>query len=210
MRIFSSRHEDESTEISRNVQRIRVSAENYANNWVGAPDPYSWIFTQLNDTLSGGEIKRAIELANEERLAKERLGGHINDPVIIPEASNYAFRCLISNSNFGLENTEEAFSKFGIDYLDLQTARNILPGTIWTTYAFPLPSEIKKGKDVSIIAVYRNTPFVFSTKKDRTDTILISNNGGVRSSISTVTTKEAANYPLLRDIYLGQAQVHFT
>ncbi len=210
MKLFGWNYDGESAEISRNVQKIRVSAQDYANNWIDSSDPYSWIFTQLNKALPEGEIKQAIELANEERIAKERAGGHINDPIIIPEASRYAFRCLIRNSNFGLKDTEAAFAKLGIDNPDLESARNILPGTIWTTYAFPLPSETRKGKNVSIIAVYRNVPFVFSAKKDQADTTLISSSGGVRNSMSIITDKEAMNYPTLRDTYLGQTQIHFT
>ena len=174
------------------------------------PDPYEWIFSKLEEKLPYGQIKKAIYLANKERLAKEQVGGHINDPAIIPEAAQYAFRCLIRNSNsHELRATESALAAYGFNYLDLEAARNILPDTIWKTYAFPLPSKIQKGENVSIIAVYKNTPFVIPRSNDRTENVLISLGEKVRNGLTIITDLEAKKYPTLKKNYLGQAQIHF-
>lgn len=205
----------------QHVIRINVSAEDYAKNWTESPDPYTWIFKELSDKLPEGDLKKAIELANDERLEKEQRGAHINDPVIIPEASKFAFRCITRNSNNSpqpshpdstIDKTEKLFFELGIDSPDVETAGYILPGTIWTRYAFPLPSDIDKGKNISIIMIYNNVPFVLPPKPEETDVVLIKLPERTHPDfISKISVEKAKTkgYPTLRDICLGQIQIHF-
>jgi hypothetical protein len=197
-----------------------IPMKDYLKQW--GPNPTTWVYDQIEEQLPKGELKKAMAAVIEERDARIKAKGSYLDPILTDEVKKYAFRGIKRRSDnlpswehpeATLDSVDDNLHTYGIDAPGPESARNIMSGFIWEMYTFPNPNELENsGLDVSIITVYRNEPYVLPTKSGDAKVMLFKPRGSESKDkweeISIDEAKEK-RYPTLRDIYIGQIEVHF-
>lgn len=182
----------------------------------------TWAYEQISSSLPSGELKKAFDLAKEERkLWIERKNDDLKFDILTREtlavgSDRYMFRGAIRKSDgtpfylddrATLESVDINLHKHGIEAPGIEDM--ILPRRIWDMYTFPAPIRVdERGEDVSIIMVYRNEPFVLPNEKSEETVTMFDIENWKKEQISVQDAREK-KYPTLRDIFIGQIEVRY-
>jgi hypothetical protein len=196
---------------------VHCSANEYLKHWGTGEDPYAYPYEKIMEQLPEGELKKAFIAGYNEQEARRKAGlGALGSPILTDEAKKYAFRGIRRRSDnlptwqhpeATLESVDDSLHANGIDAPGERSPYFIMPGLIWNIYAFPNATDVRKHNiDVSGILVYRNEPFVLPSQPGAVTTKLYTGDG---SKAQEISLDQAKNYPTLRDIYIGQIEVHY-
>lgn len=182
----------------------------------------TWAYEQISSSLPSGELKKAFDMAKEERkLWIDRKSEDLKFDILTREtlvegSDRYMFRGAIRKSDGApfflddratLESVDANLYEHGIEAPGIEDM--ILPRRIWDMYTFPSPIRVEeRGEDVSIIMVYRNEPFVLPNKEGEETATMIDIENWKKEQISVQEAREK-KYPTLRDIFVGQIEVRY-
>ena len=196
-----------------------VSGKDYIKQW--NPDPYSWVYDQVEQQLPEGELKKAFQAASRERVARKKENGSYLDPIMTEKARKYAFRGITrrsdnrptwENEDSILDSVGTSVHTYGIEAPGPTSARNTMSGMIWDEYAFPNPNLLEGGLDTSVILVYKNEPYILPTNPGDTTVKLFQPRGPenkLKWKEIPIEEAKGKDYPTLRDIFIGQIEIHF-
>jgi hypothetical protein len=216
----------DSVEIENKVEgpqqkvEIHLSAKDYLNQGYPTHSAFNqngWAYEQISEHLPPGKLKKAFDLAKNERDARIKANVDVlSNESMVPGSDEYAFRVfkrksdgspLRGNEKATLSSVGDNLYEYGIEAPGDEDM--ILPRNIWDPWGFPTITGMRdRGEDVTGILVYENKPFVLPTKESDEHVTLIDLETAKKVQISK---KEAADkkYPTLRDLFVGQIEVFF-
>jgi hypothetical protein len=174
------------------------------------------LYEQIEEQLPEGEIKTAFSLAKKEREEQDKAKVDIlvNKKTFVEGSDRYAFRGIKRKSDgtpmwqhpdATRDKVPDKLHEHGIDAPGSEDM--MLPRRIWDQYALPTIGGVRHyDEDVGVILIYRNEPFVLTTKEGDTETTLIDLETREKTQISIKEAKEK-KYPTLRDLFVGQIEI---
>jgi hypothetical protein len=198
---------------------INMSANDYIKQ--SPSESTNWFYSHLIENLKDGELKKAVDLARKEQLARQEAGIEISSrqKAIVQGAENYAFRAFKRKSNgepllypSGVESTlENAHTTIHREGIEANNSYSqIFPNTIWEMFFIPTPADIETREvDTACLIVYENKPFVLTSTEGSKTTILVDiSTADPKKQIREISLNEAHQHPTLRDIMIGTIEVH--